>query len=184
MNPGKFQHLITRGRRELKVFHLKGLLFTYLSMTLGYNMMPSPPPTLDELVVPHAAGSSRDEMVDKPSVKQTALGASDIGLNVENMVHRAALMFSDAQVEWNQNKICKLLKPTQAWHSEQAKRLTTIDATIPWETGQILGGIDTHISLCLYQCKWTREYESFGITTVWKACTMSLGGADGEYSSQ
>ena len=77
------------------------------------------------------------------------------------------------QVEWNQNKICKLLRPTQSWHSEQAKRLVTIDATIPWETEQILGGIDDHIRTCLYQIKWTREYESFGITTVWKQCTMS-----------
>ena len=178
MNPGKFQHLITRGRRELKVFHLKGLLFSFLSMTLGYNMMPAPPPILEEDISNVEMGAA--DMVDKPSVKQTALGASDIGINVENMVHRAALMFSDPQVEWNQNKICKLLRPTQSWHSEQAKRLTTIDATIPWETEQILGGINTHIRVCLYQCKWTREYESYGITTVWKQCVMSLGGAHRE----
>ena len=178
MNPVKFQHIISRGRPELKVFFLKGLFFTYLTWQLGLKPSPTYSKPKDGGAAGPGAGSSGDVLppaviAGKVSVKQAALDKEEVGIHTSNALQRAAFMYSSHTTFFKQQMICTLMSPTQAESSRAAKDLGNPENTIEWETNMILSGIDLATRQVVYQLNFVRNYENFGIPVSWKACSLA-----------
>ena len=57
---------------------------------------------------------------------------------------------------------------TVAFYAEQNKELKSLEATIPWETRMMQGGIYEHLRLTMLQLRKSSEFNVCGVESNWE----------------
>ena len=165
VNMAKYHQAVTSGSKHLKYFAVKGFFLGIACNALGYKMKATPVATSvaePEPVPDTAAGSTT--LAQEAHAQAIKLGNK---MSHVNQLHRACTNYNDPS---NYHKHCQISKTLTHLGHVQGKQnadLRTLDATIPWETAWMKGGMYEHTRLAMMTLNHTQWYEDFGIEMNW-----------------